>query len=355
MTEILSTVVIACVVVRFIAPRAYEFFDAVVTRRRLHHLSERTDCQDDGRRPARATEQAHNTGALDAATCEALARATRAGLTARQAIEETRVHPDAAPEDLLQLHPLLGAAYVDGNFDPAALDTVAAIIRDRVACARDTDVAIAQASLSVRVLTLLPIGGLVVFALISSRFRSILLSPGMFSVVAIGLVLNQLGRKWMRSLVMRVTRPERDSITSLMDHLCVSLRAGYTLPIACERLGSTGECGRSIGSNLAAGEPLDRALQPLEQHFDAEGRTFADLVIAAHRDGQPLLATIDRLADESRATRRRDTDIRIRELPGKLAAPLVMFVLPSFMLLSIAPLVFISIGRLAGPLPLAQP
>lgn len=355
MTEFIFILITFGVVTQCLAPRLFAHFDAKMARQRLAPTTASSSGRGNPSQMRTPAEHLPSRQPLDAATCEALARATRAGLTAGQALERTLGTHDMTPEGRHMVDPLLDAALVDGNFDPAALDVVATILRDRVSCEADTAVAVAQASLSVRVLTVVPFAGIAFFSLLSSRFRTILMSPGMFTVVTVGLVLNWIGRTWMRSLITRIHHRETETITTLIDQLCVSLRAGYPLTAACERLGGTGQCGTSIRSNLMNGRALEVSLLPLVEHFGPDGQQFADLIVAAHRDGQPLLATIDRLATESRATRRRVTDTRIRQLPGKMAAPLVACVLPSFILLSVAPLVFISVGRLTNSLPLTQP
>lgn len=58
-----------------------------------------------------------------------------------------------------------------------------------------------------------------------------------------------------------------------------------------------------------------------------------------------------RLATDHRIERRRQIDTRIRQLPTRLSIPLVLCVLPSFLLLSVAPLVLASLSQFSVSLP----
>ncbi|HEY4331234.1 MAG TPA: type II secretion system F family protein, partial [Ilumatobacteraceae bacterium] len=87
-----------------------------------------------------------------------------------------------------------------------------------------------------------------------------------------------------------------------------------------------------IGDGFAAGiSELPASLGPLAQ-------PLADALALSDRYGTPLAATLDRLADEARAQRRRAADATARQLPIKLSFPLVGCTLPAFVLLTIVPL-----------------
>lgn len=349
MAELLVALVIAVTLLQFLAPRFFSAMDAVLARRRLghSHISRA--------RPAPPTPQIDGRttipSAVDAAQCDALARLTRSGRTAHEALEQVVGAIALDAEGRWLVDPLLDAALIDGNFEPMALDMAAATLRERAACDAEVRVAVAQASMSAKFLTIVPVGALALLILLSGQFRRILASPSMALLVMVGVILNFAGRRWMTMLISRVQDHDGHSISPLIDHLCISLWAGHSLPSACERLLATGECGRAIHRDLRGGSPFDVSLNPLAIHFGDEGRHLADLLVMAHHDGQPIAATVERLATENRATRRRRIDVRTRELPGKLTAPLVLCILPSFMVLSVAPLVLISLGRLTQSLP----
>jgi tight adherence protein C len=60
---------------------------------------------------------------------------------------------------------------------------------------------------------------------------------------------------------------------------------------------------------------------------------------------------LDRLADEARRHRRRLADASARELPVRLAVPLVSCTLPAFVLLTIAPVLAGALSSLRSSLP----
>jgi pilus assembly protein TadC len=64
------------------------------------------------------------------------------------------------------------------------------------------------------------------------------------------------------------------------------------------------------------------------------GRTLA----RAHRTGSPIVAAVERLADELARSGRADVEDRARAVGVRAAVPLGLCLLPSFLLLGIVPL-----------------
>lgn len=106
------------------------------------------------------------------------------------------VHPDVA----LAVQALACAAAFGG---PAAatLDASAAVLRERADVAADIHAQSAQARLSARVLTVVPVGFALWSAVASPRTRAILGSPIGLVSVAVGASLNVAGWWWMRRIV----------------------------------------------------------------------------------------------------------------------------------------------------------
>ena len=71
-----------------------------------------------------------------------------------------------------------------------------------------------------------------------------------------------------------------------------------------------------------------------------------DSLSAADRYGLPLAPVLERLSFEARQQRRRDIEASARELPVRLAMPLVLCTLPSFVLLAIVPLLLGALSSL---------
>lgn len=88
------------------------------------------------------------------------------------------------------------------------------------------------------------------------------------------------------------------------------------------------------------------ALAGLTAALGPDAAALADTLAAAERHGLPLAPVLERLADEARRQRRRRADALARQLPVRLAAPLVLCTLPSFVLLAVAPMVLSAISSL---------
>ena len=123
------------------------------------------------------------------------------------------------------------------------------------------------------------------------------------------------------------------------------------MTLACERWRSVSPLGSSVADLISAGAPLEEALLPLANLHPITGKNLGHTIVEAERDGLPILDTITRLATDHRNERRRQIDTRIRQLPTRLSIPLVLCVLPSFLLLSVAPLVLASLSHLPVSLP----
>ena len=244
---------------------------------------------------------------------------------------------------------LLESTMVHGNFVPSALDHASSVLRDQAACSAELAVAASHAQLSARLLSSLPFVLLVGAILVSSQFRSSLWSPIVLCPLFLGFVLNRIGWRWISTLISRAIRYEPDVIGQLTEHLCVSLRTGLSLTQSCERWRTVSPTGNSVADLISGGAPLEEALLPLATADPISGKNLGHTIVEAERDGLPILDTVMRLATDHRTQRRRQTDMRIQQLPTHLTIPLVLCVLPSFLLLSVAPLVLASLSQLSLP------
>ena len=381
MLDLLAGSSIALVLIWFATPRFFRFFDALEMQRRLH----RTDfiCEvAKSSHPSAGPRPRKTQTLLDfAALCESLARATRSGASPHDALltilHQQHFHHQCwlvLLEDVTAMQPsdsalskaresaqphsndaqclsLIESAMVHGNFVPSALEHASSVLRDRSACSAELAVAASQAQLSARLLSMLPfvlLGGAI---LVSSQFRSSLWSPIVLCPLFIGAALNRIGWRWITSLITRAVRDQPDDIGQLTEHLCVSLRTGLSMTLACERWRTVSPLGSSVADLISAGAPLEEALLPLATIQPISGKNLGHTIVEAERDGLPILDTVMRLATDHRNERRRQIDTRIRQLPTRLSVPLVLCVLPSFLLLSVAPLVLASLSKLSISLP----
>ena len=381
MIDFLAGSSLALALVCFATPRFFRLVDVHEMQRRLHDADLMTE---DVKPPLTLPRQLqiNISPLLDfAALCESLARATRSGASPHDALlvslqRHQFHHPcwSALFDDVTALQScdislataresveprsndaqslsFLESAMVHGNFVPSALDHASSVLRDRAACSAELAVAASQAQLSARLLSALPfvlLGGAI---LVSSQFRSSLWSPIVLCPLFLGFILNRIGWRWISSLISRAVHDEPDDIGQLTEHLCVSLRTGLSMTHACERWRTVSKTGNTVADLISAGAPLEEALLPLATTHPISGKNLGHTIVEAERDGLPILDTVMRLATDHRIERRRQIDTRIRQLPTRLSIPLVLCVLPSFLLLSVAPLVLASLSQLSVSLP----
>jgi len=106
-----------------------------------------------------------------------------------------------------------------------------------------------------------------------------------------------------------------------------------------------GEALDAVIARVERGDRFADALDALVEHLGPRALTLASTIAAAERSGLPLAPSIERIADEARQHRRRQAEASARELPVRLTFPLVLCTLPSFILVSIVPLL---IGALSS-------
>ncbi|HEY7627328.1 MAG TPA: type II secretion system F family protein, partial [Ilumatobacteraceae bacterium] len=102
----------------------------------------------------------------------------------------------------------------------------------------------------------------------------------------------------------------------------------------------------AVGESMMRGTRFADALTELGARLGPIAQPLVDSLSAADRYGLPLAPLLERLAFEARQQRRRDTEAAARELPVRLAAPLVVCTLPSFVLLGIVPLLLGALSSL---------
>ena len=117
--------------------------------------------------------------------------------TTAQASYLKRVVTDSA----LTLQALSATSHLGGPI-AATLDEAAAVLRGRVAARAERWAHGAQARLSARVLTIVPLGFALWSATTSQRTRDVYTSTAAGAVCAIcGLALNLIGWRWMRRII----------------------------------------------------------------------------------------------------------------------------------------------------------
>lgn len=135
-----------------------------------------------------------------------------------------------------------------------------------------------------------------------------------------------------------------DDLPEVVDLLLLGVGAGLSVRQALEAVArrSVGPLAahlRTVTVEVARGRRLADALDDLPTNAGESVRPLVAALTSAERYGAPLNATLDRLADEVRAVRRRRAEEAARRVPVKLLFPLVACILPAFALLTVAPLI----------------
>lgn len=136
-----------------------------------------------------------------------------------------------------------------------------------------------------------------------------------------------------------------------IDVVAASLRAGYTpietLSIAARHVDPfLRSAFHEVVRDLHEGGRFADALCVLERRLGPRVRPLVDALDAGHRLGVPLDDVVERLSHDARASRQRLLDRSARELTVELSMPLVVCVLPSFLVLVIVPTLIGTLSRL---------
>jgi Flp pilus assembly protein TadB len=137
----------------------------------------------------------------------------------------------------------------------------------------------------------------------------------------------------------------------LIELMVLSISAGALPVVACREIvdllpPETRPALDAVLLRVDRGERFADALAALVEHAGPSAAALVDALAAADRYGLPLAPVLTRLADDARAARRRIADARARELPVRMAAPLVLCTLPSFVLLAVVPLLVSALSSL---------
>jgi len=103
---------------------------------------------------------------------------------------------------------------------------------------------------------------------------------------------------------------------------------------------------------IQVGRPVSDVLEDLSDRVDVAIRPLAAALIAHTRYGAPIIDNLTRLAHDARLAHRRRAETAARRLPVVMLFPLVVCILPAFILLTVVPVVadtFAGFGLSAGP------
>lgn len=162
----------------------------------------------------------------------------------------------------------------------------------------------------------------------------------------------------MRLTERRRTRRQRQralaELPDLIELLVIAIRSGCTPSAALALIGHCCPVGLQpvvgeVRHRMQRGATLADALTAFSDTLGEAARPLVDGLATADRYGLPLLPVLDRLGDDIRTERRMAAERQARTLPVKLAFPLVVCTLPSFVLIAIAPALLGAVSTLRGP------
>jgi tight adherence protein C len=169
------------------------------------------------------------------------------------------------------------------------------------------------------------------------------------AMVAPALVPVVLGGAWVwprwraTASVRRRDQELARELPEVVDLLLVATVSGLNLSHAVSAMGERGpprlgaalaRAATDIDEGVRVADALDAALSPL----GGPARPLAAALLGSARYGTSLGPALDRLAIETRQLRRRQAEEAVRRVPIKLLFPLVLLVLPAFVLLTLVPL-----------------
>jgi tight adherence protein C len=166
------------------------------------------------------------------------------------------------------------------------------------------------------------------------------------------LVVGWFGRRWIAVRQRaNAVRQVAANYPDALDLLVLSIRAGYMPADAVVEVTpflspALRPAFGAVATAMNSGERFADALSVLHTHLGPIAQPLVDSLSAADRYGLPLAPVLERLAFEARQQRRRDADANARELPVRLAMPMVLCTLPSFVLLAIVPLLLGALSSL---------
>ena len=96
---------------------------------------------------------------------------------------------------------------------------------------------------------------------------------------------------------------------------------------------------------LTNGSRFQDVIRQLHATLGHVAFALCEALLASERDGLAVGSMLERLSTVSRQQRRQEFDVAVRQLPVRMAIPLVTCVLPSFVLLGVVPLF---VGSLNG-------
>jgi tight adherence protein C len=178
---------------------------------------------------------------------------------------------------------------------------------------------------------------------------------GPWLTAALVLALTVVRPRWRRVRETRVAaRVVAAGAPDAIDLLVALVRAGLSprqaVTVLAARAPPSWRPGfMEVEQACSRGARFVDALDELPRALGAPARSVVEALQSSERYGHPLGPLLEQLADDGRSARRRIAEADARTLPVRLSFPLVCCTLPSFVLLTIAPLLAGAFSTLTLP------
>lgn len=265
----------------------------------------------------------------------------------------TDITPDGVPVDLERMDtPASRMVVVATRFSTQVGAPLSEVL---LACAKSLNqleegmaaqrVAFAGPRLSARVLTALPIVGLCGGELVGLRSLTWLVSsPFGWTVAVVGLGLAAAGHVVSQRMIDQAARGVQEELQApvLCELAVAGLRGGGPVPAVLRSLGVALEDPdfSRVGKELLLGARWGEAWDPMP----VRGMLLAQGLQPAWEDGVAPVPLLLQLAADSRQRTVSAAKEAAERLSVKLAVPLGLFLLPSFVLLGLVPVLFTLVG-----------
>ena len=168
--------------------------------------------------------------------------------------------------------------------------------------------------------------------------------------IGIAIVFYRVRQSRLQRETAAVTTTQLSNAT---DMLSVLLLSGMTTPQALQQLHHyLDEPCRAVffdcGQLLSHGSRFHDVVRQLSSTFGSPAFALCEALLASERDGIAVGPLLERLSAVTRQQRRQELDAAARQLPVRMAIPLVICVLPSFVLLGVVPFFVGSVGGLGA-------
>lgn len=160
----------------------------------------------------------------------------------------------------------------------------------------------------------------------------------------LGLLLHRAPLIYLRSKASSRRAEVGSALPDAVELLAVCAQAGLNITMALRRVadatpGLLGRDLRSVVDEISLGVTRAEAIRTLVERYHLEDlRSLAAALDQADRFGAPVATTLDALASDIRTRRRNQVEEAARRAPVKMLFPLVLLILPAFILLTIVPL-----------------